>query len=140
MAAPRNPYAMYADNKVLTASKEDLTLMLYDGAVKFAKIAFEAMQNKDVEKAHIHIIKTENIILELQMTLNRKYDIAKVFDDMYQNVYEKLVFANMKQDLEVLEQSVELLIELRDLWKDAMKEAKKQRAANFSAGSISTQA
>ncbi len=137
--AKRNPYAMYQDNKVLTASKEELTLMLYDGAVKFAKIAFEAMQNREVEKAHKNIIKIENIILELQMTLNRKYDISKDFDNMYQLIYEKLVFANMKQDLEVLEECIGLLEELRDLWKEAMKEARKQRAAN-APSSISTQA
>ncbi len=139
MAAPKNPYAMYANNKVLSASQEELTLMLYDGAVRFSKTAYEAMQNKDVEKSHVHIVKTENIILELQMTLNRKYEVAKTFDDMYQAIYEKLVFANMKQDTEVLGQAVELIIEMRDLWKEAMLEARKQKAAYASTLPTSTQ-
>lgn len=126
--AKRNPYAMYSDNKALTASPEELTLMLFDGNVRFCKIALEAMQNKEVEKAHKNIIKIENILLELQMTLNRKYPIAKDLDEMYQLVYDKLVHANMRQDIVVLEECLVLLTDLRDLWKEAMKKAKLERA------------
>ncbi len=139
MAAPRNPYAIYGENKVLTASKEELTLMLYDGMVKFAKIAYEAMQNKEIEKAHRNIIKVENIILELQMTLDRKYPISKDFDEMYQLIYDKLVHANMRQDLKVLNECIGLLEDFRDLWKNSMKAAKEQRAENFKPGPISAQ-
>lgn len=127
--APRNPYAAYADNKIYTASQEELTLMLFDGNVRFCKIALEAMKNKEIEKAHRNIIKVENILLELQMTLDRKYPISKDLDEMYQLVYDKLVYANMKQDVNVLTDCLDLLIGLRDMWKDAMKEAKVQRAA-----------
>lgn len=128
---PKNPYAAYADNKVYTASKEELTLMLYEGNVRFCKIAIEAMENKEIEKAHKNIIKVEDILLELQMTLDRKYPISKDLDDLYQMIYDKLVYANMKQDVKVLKDCLELLEELRDTWKDAMKLAKVQRAEAF---------
>ncbi len=127
--APNNPYAVYANNKVLSASQEELTMMLFDGMVRFSKVALEAMKNKEIEKAHKHIIKVENIILELQMTLNRKYDIAKDLDNMYQLIYDKLVYANTKQNVEILEECVELLSQLRDTWKESMKIAKTQRPA-----------
>lgn len=128
MVAPRNPYAMYSENKVYTASKEELTLMLYEGNVKFCKIAIEAMKEKDYEKAHKNIIKVEDILLELQMTLNRKYSIAKDLDKMYQYIYDRLVYANLNQDVQLLENCLGLLEELRDTWKEAMKLAKVQKA------------
>ncbi len=127
--APRNPYAVYQNNRILSASPEELTLMLYDGSVKFCKIAIDAMKNRDVQTAHKNIIKIENIILELQMTLNRKYTISKDLDEMYQLIHDKLVHANMRQDLEVLEQCQELLEELRNTWKEAMLMARKEKAA-----------
>lgn len=128
MVAPRNPYAMYSENKVYTASKEELTLMLYEGNVKFCKIAIEAMKEKDFEKAHKNIIKVEDILLELQMTLDRKYSIAKDLDNMYQYIYDRLVYANLNQDVEMLQNCLGLLEELRNTWKEAMQIAKVQRA------------
>ncbi len=125
--APRNPYNVYAQNKVFSASNEELTLMLYDGAVRFSKVALEAMHNREVEKAHIHIVKVQNIILEFQMTLNRTYPISKDFDAMYALIDDKIAFADRKQDKVVLEECVGLLEEMRDTWKEAMIVARQQR-------------
>ncbi len=125
--APRNPYNMYAQNKVFTASKEELTLMLYDGAVRFSKVALEAMKNREVEKAHIHIRKVQDIILEFQMTLDRKYPVSKSFDEMYCLIEDKLIHADNRQDKVVLEECVGLLEEMRDTWKEAMVAARQQR-------------
>ncbi len=124
---PRNPYAMYENNKVLTASNEELTMMLFDGNVRFCKIALEAMKNKEIEKAHKNIIKIQNILLELRMTLDKKYAISKDLDEMYQLIYDKTVHANMRQDVDVLEQCLDLLTDLRDTWKEAMKKARAER-------------
>ena len=49
-------YAAYANNKVMTASPAELTLMLYEGAIKFSNIAVEAIEAKDIQKAHDNII------------------------------------------------------------------------------------
>ena len=70
-------YAAYANNKIMTASPAELTLMLYEGAIKFANLAIAGMETNDIEKAHTNIIKVERIIEEFQSTLDHKYPVAK---------------------------------------------------------------
>lgn len=118
-----NGYAAYADSKVATATPAELTLMLYDGAIKFCNIAIMALEEKDLEKAHNNIIKVENIISEFQITLNHKYPVAKDFDAVYKYLKERLVEANVKKDKEVLEEVLEHLRTMRDTWKEVMKVA-----------------
>ena len=76
-------YAAYANNKIMTASPAELTLMLYEGAIKFANLAIAGMETNDIEKAHTNIIKVERIIEEFQSTLDHKYPVAKYFDEVY---------------------------------------------------------
>ena len=78
-----NPYAQYQNSKILTASPAELTLMLYDGAIKFGNIAIAAMNEKDVQKAHLNIIKVQKIIEEFRATLDFQYPVAKDFDNVY---------------------------------------------------------
>ncbi|HAL02722.1 MAG TPA: flagellar export chaperone FliS, partial [Lachnospiraceae bacterium] len=78
-----NPYAQYKNSKILTASPAELTLMLYEGAIKFGNIAIEAIENKEIEKAHNNIIRVQKIIDEFRATLNRKYPVAEEFDKIY---------------------------------------------------------
>ena len=118
-----NWYAAYANSKVATATPAELTLMLYDGAIKFCNIAIMALEEKDLEKAHNNIIKVENIISEFQITLNHKYPVAKDFDAVYKYLKERLVEANVKKDKEVLEEVLEHLRTMRDTWKEVMKVA-----------------
>ena len=115
-----NGYAAYANSKVATATPAELTLMLYDGAIKFCNIAIMALEEKDLEKAHNNIIKVENIISEFQITLNHKYPVAKDFDAVYKYLKERLVEANVKKDKEVLEEVLEHLRTMRDTWKEVM--------------------
>ena len=118
-----NGYAAYANSKVATATPAELTLMLYDGAIKFCNIAIMALEEKDLEKAHNNIIKVENIISEFQITLNHKYPVAKDFDAVYKYLKERLVEANVNKDKEVLEEVLEHLRTMRDTWKEVMKVA-----------------
>ena len=118
-----NGYAAYANSKVATATPAELTLMLYDGAIKFCNIAIMPLEEKDLEKAHNNIIKVENIISEFQITLNHKYPVAKDFDAVYKYLKERLVEANVKKDKEVLEEVLEHLRTMRDTWKEIMKVA-----------------
>ena len=62
----KNPYAAYNNSKIQTATPAELTLLLYEGAIKFTNIAIVAMEKNDVQKAHDNIMKTENIIEEFQ--------------------------------------------------------------------------
>ena len=115
-------YAAYANNKVMTASPAELTLMLYDGAIKFCNIAIRAIEEGDVEKAHNNIVKVENIIDEFRATLNHKYVVAEDFEIVYVYLRERLSLANMKKDKEILEEVLKHLRTMRDTWKEVMKE------------------
>jgi len=119
-----NPYDKYRNSVVFTASKEELTLMLYDGALKFCNQAIVALENKDIERANELIIKVENIIREFQLTLDRNYDVSQYLDTMYVYIYDRLIDANIKKDISVLEEVRSYLRELRDTWKEAMKLAR----------------
>lgn len=127
--AVNQAYEQYNRNKILTASPAELTLLLYEGAIKFCNIAIVAMENGDVEKTHINIKKVENIIIEFQSTLNHKYPVAEDFDKIYKYIYELLVEANIKKDKELLERALEQLRGMRDTWKEVMVRAKNQGTA-----------
>lgn len=116
-------YAMYANNKIMTASPAELTLMLYEGAIKFCNIAIVALEKKDIEKVHHNIIKVENIIIELRSTLDHKYPVAKDFEAVYKYVYDRLVEANIKKDKAILEEVLIHLRTMRDTWKEVMRRA-----------------
>jgi flagellar protein FliS len=114
-------YAAYANNKVMTASPAELTLMLYEAAIKFCNIAVSAIEKEDVEKAHTNIMKTERIIEEFQASLNRKYPIAKEFDNVYTYLMERLREANLTKDPAIIEEILTHLRTMRDAWKEVMR-------------------
>ena len=98
-----NAYSQYANNRILTASPAELTLMLYEGAIKFCNIAIMAIENKDIEKAHTNIMKAQRIIEEFQLTLDFKYEIANDFNNVYNYLMQRLREANLTKDKEILE-------------------------------------
>ena len=120
-------YAAYANNKVMTASPAELTLMLYEGAIKFTNLAITAIEEKDVQKAHDNIMKVEHIIEEFQSTLDHKYPVAKDFDGGFKLLMQRLREANMKKDKEILEEVLKHLRTMRDTWKEVMKLAHTQQ-------------
>ena len=117
---PTNGYAAYANSKIMTASPAELTLMLYDGAIKFANIAIAAIEKNDIEKAHNNIIKVERIILEFKSSLEHKYPVAKDFEQVYNYLIRRLHEANMKKDAEIMEEIFKHLRTMRDTWKEVM--------------------
>ncbi len=117
---PNNGYAAYANSKIMTASPAELTLMLYDGAIKFCNIALVGIEKKDIEKAHNNIVKVERIIQEFQATLDHKYPVAKDFDQVYSYLIRRLREANMTKDPEILEEVLKHLRTMRDTWKEVM--------------------
>lgn len=116
-----NPYTQYNQNKILTASPAELTLMLYDGAIKFCNIAIMGIEQNDVSKAHNNIMKVQKIIEEFQITLNFKYEIANDFNNVYNYLMKRLREANMTKDKEILEEVDEHLHTMRDTWKEVMR-------------------
>ena len=120
MALP-NGYAQYNNSKILTASPAELTLMLYDGAIKFANIAVMGMEQNDIQKAHKNIIRVQRIIEEFRNTLDRKYPVAEDFDRIYVYLLKRLYEANVKKDKEIMEEVLTHLRSMRDTWIQVMK-------------------
>lgn len=117
----RNPFAEYEHNKILTASPAEVTLMLYEGAIKFCNIAIIAIENGEMEKAHVNIKKTQRIIEEFRNTLDHKYEVSKDFDKIYVYLLKRLLEANIKKDKAILEEVNMHLRSVRDTWKEVMK-------------------
>jgi len=125
----QNPYDKYRSNTVFTSTKEELTLMLYDGALRFCNQAIIAMENQDYAKTNELILKVENIVREFQITLDMKYEISTQLNAIYDYLYTRLVSANIGKDIEVLTEVRDHLRGLRDTWKEAMKLARQQSSA-----------
>lgn len=119
-----NAALTYQNNKISTATPAELTLMLYEGAIKFCNIAVKAVEDKQLKKAGLNIIKTEKIISYLWSTLDNNYPVAKEFERIYDYLYSRLVYANIKKDLDVLQEVLGHLRGLRDTWKEVMKLAR----------------
>lgn len=126
MAMLQNPYDKYRSNSVMTASRGELTLMLYDAALKFCNQAIDAIEKDDKDLAHVLIVKVETIIEELESTLNFDYEIAKNMFTMYDYMYRRLCTADVSKDVEILAEVSGLIREFRDTWKEAMKIARTQ--------------
>ncbi len=123
MALP-NAYAQYNNSRILTASPAELTLMLYEGAIKFGNIAIMKMEQKDIQGAHNNIVRVEKIIDYLRETLDMKYPVAQDFENIYVYLSERLIMANSRKDPEIMEEVVTHLRSVRDNWKEVMKRAK----------------
>ena len=122
--AQRNPYATYANNKVASATPAELTLMLYEGAIKFCNLAKIDLEKNEYGDSIGHIQRARDIIVELQSTLDFKYPVARDFDNIYRYIFELMAKVNRDHDMEVLEELLKELRELRDIWKQIMRTAK----------------
>ncbi len=125
-----NGYNQYKQNSINTATPEELTLMLYNGLVKFIMQAQTGIEEKNLEKANNSIIRSQDIIREFQVTLNMKYEVAHSLALIYDYMYRRLVEANMKKDRDILEEVLGFAKELRDTWAQAMKLAKQHISVN----------
>ena len=122
MALP-NAYAQYQNTKNHTASKADLTLLLYEGAIRFCNIAIMGVEEKNIQKAHDNIRKTQRIIEEFKYSLDHKYPVAEDFERVYDYMLFRLQEANLHKDREDLEEVLKHLRTMRDTWKEVMRTA-----------------
>lgn len=116
-----NAALTYQNNKINTATPAELTLMLYEGMIKFCNIAILGIEERDMSKANLNIIKVERIITHLRATLDFKYPVAKEFDNVYDYLYSRLITANIRKDKSVLEEVLEHIRGMRDTWKEIMR-------------------
>lgn len=119
-----NPYQTYQQNSVMTASSEELTLMLYNGCLKFIKLAKKAMLDKQFEEKNKNLLKAQAIIQELRSTLNPDIALSQELEQLYEYQNNSLMEANMKNDAAALDAVLADVTELRNTWKQAMALAK----------------
>ena len=123
----QNRMSDYQRNAILTATPAELTLMLYEGAIKFCNLGKMAIEKGDVQKAHTNLKRAQDIITEFRITLDHKYPVWEDFERVYDYIYRKLVEANMHNDVEALDEALKYIREMRDTWKQVMKLAKTQK-------------
>lgn len=126
MAITNNAYQQYQQSVVNTSTPQDLTLMLYNGLVKFLKLSIQGIEEKDIEKTNNNLVKSQNIILEFMSTLDTSYEISNSLMSMYDYMNRRLVEANIKKDKAIVKEVLGLAEDFRDTWAQAMKLAKQR--------------
>lgn len=124
-----NPYGQYKENTVYTATNEELTLMLYNGLVKFLMQAQMALNENNIEKSNTAIIKAQDIVAEFRGTLDMSYEISEQLDLLYDYMYRQLLEANIKKEVSIVEEVLVMAKELRNTWEHAMKIARQKNKA-----------
>lgn len=121
-----NAVNVYKNNSVNYASKEQLLLMLVDGAVKFAKRAKEAINKKDIKNAHEYLTRTQDIFTELMISLDRNAgEWASNLFNVYEFIKNELFQINMEKNEERLDKLMPVIEDVRDTWHEAYKLSKK---------------
>ena len=118
----------YKKQQIMTASPAELTLMLYNGAIRFVSESIMALENGDLPKCHNANIKAQNIVREFMVTLDMQYEISQSWAALYEYIHHRLVQGNLKKDREMLVEARGLLTELRDAWHAAMKSVRMPEA------------
>ena len=122
-----NAAEAYKRQQILTATPEQLTLMLYNGCLKFIGEGIDAVSAKKYEAANTSLQKAQRIISEFRLTLNMDYEISHQLFPLYNYVYDRLVEGNIKSDVSKLEEAKDIITELRDAWVGAMKKARAEK-------------
>ena len=120
-----NPYNAYKQNTVNMASKDQLLLMLVDGAVKYTKLARLAIESRDIPRAHKELIRVQDIFTELMVTLDKNAgEVAENLFNLYEFIKSRLAQANIKKDVAIIDEILPLIEEVRDMWHEISKKAK----------------
>lgn len=126
--ATNNPYQQYQQSSVNTATPGELTLMLYNGAIKFLKQAKLAIDKKNLEEANNKICRVQDIIAELMSSLDMEIEISKNLYSLYDFMNNRLIQANIQKEIKLLDEVEGLLVEMRDTWKEVIKLSKQNQA------------
>ncbi|BAF60276.1 MAG: flagellar export chaperone FliS [Pelotomaculum sp.] len=124
-------YSQYSLNAVMTASPGELTLMLFNGAVRFIRQGLNFAEEKNIEGAHNAIIRAQEIIQHLNGTLNMDYEVSKNLAMLYDYIVRRLTEANIKKDGQILKEALDLVEDLRNTWAEALKLAGPASAAGL---------
>lgn len=119
----------YLETSVQTATPAQLLIMLLDGAIRFSKAAIEALKHDNKQEAHNSILRTQDIVSELLITLDRTQEISESLARLYEYFNYRLTQANMKKDPEMVEEVLGYFQELKQTWMQAALQTKQNEAA-----------
>lgn len=123
-------FRQYQSNTVNTASPQELTLMLYNGLIKFLNFSIQGIEEKSIEKANNYILRSQDIIEEFMRTLDMNYEISNGMFALYDYMNNRLIEANIKKDKTIVEEVRGFAEDMRDTWAQAMKLAKQAQVVN----------
>lgn len=123
--ALKNPYTQYRQTQVNTASPAELIMMLYNAGIQSLKKAKLALADRNMESVHNELVKSQNIVLELQLSLNEDAGpIAEQLNALYDYMHHRLVEANLHKNAEIMDEMIDMFEQFRSMWMQVMKEAK----------------
>lgn len=125
--AATNPYATYKQKAMNTTSPGELTLMLYNGCLKFIKRAERALEENNASEKNVNLIKAQDIIRELMVTLKADSEVGENMLRLYDFILSRLVDANVNNDAKALKEAEEFVTDFRDTWKEVLVIDRKQR-------------
>jgi len=118
----------YKNQQILTAPPEQLTLLLYNGALRFLNESIQALEAGDIAKAHNANLRVQDIVNELMTTLDMKYELSKNLAALYDYILYCLIEGNIKKDVQQLLNAKAILEDMRNTWQEAMKLAHKDKS------------
>ncbi len=120
-----NAYQQYQYNSIMSASPEHLMIMMFEGAIKFVKLARKYIVEKNMAGANYNLTRAQDIITELDQSLDMSYDVSENLSGVYDFIYRQLVDANIKKDIQILDVVESMMTELKDTWSQAYLTLKK---------------
>lgn len=119
---------VYKQQQIMTASPEELTLMLYNGAIRFVTESIQAIGQKDIERAHKKNMRAQDIVRELMSSTDTQYELSHDWLRLEEYILYRLVQGNIQKDVAQLEEAKKLLIEFRDTWVEVIKQVRQAKA------------
>jgi flagellar protein FliS len=106
----------------MTAGPLQLRLLLYDGAIKYARQARTALEQSDFEQSYLNLSRVQNIVLELSNSLNHDQapELCDRLTALYNYIYRQLVNANLQRDPALVDEVIELIDYERETWRQLM--------------------
>jgi flagellar secretion chaperone FliS len=119
---PANFHSQYRNNEISTSSQGKLIIMMYEGAVKFTRMAINSIEKNDIPKKGLYIRKTHDIINELSLALDREKggEVAERLESLYDFIIRQLTLANIKSDVKCLESVIRILTPLLEAWQQLL--------------------
>ncbi len=119
-----NAYQQYKMNSVMHASPEKLLIMMYDGIIRFIEAAKESLRKKDIKGSHKNILRAQDLVTELNMSLDMEHEVSMGLSRIYDFLHSRLVDANIKKDIAILEEIEPIVKEMKETWLEAISNKK----------------